>query len=320
MSYRDFSKKPLVDYPLISFDNRYLQIGRQIYEEAFGEVLYHHGVKGQKWGVRHGPPYPLKEKIGASRASNTAKRLGDTLLSVLPGSTAIFAARGAAKRAVALAKLNADDKRRAENTNVDKESGFRLKDREYTEDEDMKMINPGYSQDVYFSDKTTTNNCAYCSAAYELRRRGYDVRAKKAESGHGVSAKDIDSLWKYKTEPKSFDIGVDKDFAGQWQSSLKTRKEAYNEIMEWTKKQPDQRGNFVIRWGYTGHSMAYEIKNGKLSIRDCQSSQYYADGGSCIRELFSAREGFGNWSATNVAFRRTDDAIPDWKKLKGLVE
>jgi hypothetical protein len=24
------------------------------------DELYHHGIKGQKWGVRHGPPYPLK--------------------------------------------------------------------------------------------------------------------------------------------------------------------------------------------------------------------------------------------------------------------
>lgn len=24
--------------------------------------LYHHGIEGQKWGVRNGPPYPLKEK------------------------------------------------------------------------------------------------------------------------------------------------------------------------------------------------------------------------------------------------------------------
>lgn len=24
-----------------------------------GNELYHHGIKGQQWGVRHGPPYPL---------------------------------------------------------------------------------------------------------------------------------------------------------------------------------------------------------------------------------------------------------------------
>ena len=24
------------------------------------EILYHHGVKGQQWGVKHGPPYPVR--------------------------------------------------------------------------------------------------------------------------------------------------------------------------------------------------------------------------------------------------------------------
>lgn len=24
--------------------------------------IYHHGVQGQKWGIRNGPPYPLKRK------------------------------------------------------------------------------------------------------------------------------------------------------------------------------------------------------------------------------------------------------------------
>lgn len=31
--------------------------------------LFHHGVKGQKWGIRNGPPYPIKRnvvKIGES--------------------------------------------------------------------------------------------------------------------------------------------------------------------------------------------------------------------------------------------------------------
>lgn len=36
--------------------------------------LYHHGVEGQKWGVRNGPPYPLKEslstRVGRKRAQN----------------------------------------------------------------------------------------------------------------------------------------------------------------------------------------------------------------------------------------------------------
>ncbi len=34
-------------------------------------VLYHHGIKGQKWGVRNGPPYPLDTP--KNRAMRTAK-------------------------------------------------------------------------------------------------------------------------------------------------------------------------------------------------------------------------------------------------------
>jgi hypothetical protein len=26
------------------------------------EVIHHIGVKGMKWGVRNGPPYPIKNK------------------------------------------------------------------------------------------------------------------------------------------------------------------------------------------------------------------------------------------------------------------
>ncbi len=35
--------------------------------------LAHHGVKGQKWGVRHGPPYPLKDGRSRGRAKSTPR-------------------------------------------------------------------------------------------------------------------------------------------------------------------------------------------------------------------------------------------------------
>lgn len=28
--------------------------------ELWREELYHHGIEGQRWGIRNGPPYPLK--------------------------------------------------------------------------------------------------------------------------------------------------------------------------------------------------------------------------------------------------------------------
>lgn len=35
-------------------------------KEALNNDLYHHGIKGQKWGVRNGPPYPIKRLTNAA--------------------------------------------------------------------------------------------------------------------------------------------------------------------------------------------------------------------------------------------------------------
>lgn len=44
---------------------------------------------------------------------------------------------------------------------------------------DIKRINPGYST----SNSGSTKNCGNCMMAFEMRRRGYDVKAKFNESG-----------------------------------------------------------------------------------------------------------------------------------------
>lgn len=42
------------------------------------EILCHHGIDGQKWGVRHGPPYPLKRSLSQRirKRSDEKKRRG----------------------------------------------------------------------------------------------------------------------------------------------------------------------------------------------------------------------------------------------------
>lgn len=31
--------------------------------EYYLNSISHHGVMGQKWGVRNGPPYPIEDKV-----------------------------------------------------------------------------------------------------------------------------------------------------------------------------------------------------------------------------------------------------------------
>ena len=44
--------------------------------EALSEILEHHGIDGQKWGVRNGPPYPLdRQKNKKSSIQDKAKQV-----------------------------------------------------------------------------------------------------------------------------------------------------------------------------------------------------------------------------------------------------
>lgn len=60
-------------------------------------TLYHHGILGQKWGKRNGPPYPLKESkhSKAEKDAQNNRVSKETLKKVLLG-TAIFAGVGGA--------------------------------------------------------------------------------------------------------------------------------------------------------------------------------------------------------------------------------
>lgn len=51
---------------------------RYRYTESY--ELYHHGKKGQKWGVRNGPPYPLDKQKYFTKSSSYV-RLGSKVIS-----------------------------------------------------------------------------------------------------------------------------------------------------------------------------------------------------------------------------------------------
>lgn len=74
------------------------------YEDSYSLELYHHGIRGQRWGRRNGPPYP----IDAADHSAAEKKAGwrKSLASAARGaaSGAVAAVRGTARGAVKTAK------------------------------------------------------------------------------------------------------------------------------------------------------------------------------------------------------------------------
>lgn len=282
------------------------------------DELYHHGIKGQKWGVRRGPPYPLgtkksssKKTIDQGKTFKKAKSAVGQILRIIPSPVSLLLNVSDSMKhdkmvRKAKERLDADNKRREENKKIDKETGLRLKQEECTDEEDVSRINPSYLNTPLYADFGTNMNCAFASAAYEIRKRGFDVRAKLAnDEKPGMSRNEIHDLWKLKDPPKTFGDNL----------SSKT-KNTYKEIQSWIKEQPDQRGNFSIQWGYLGgHSMSYEINKGSLIIRDCQSGKIYKNQKKIFEDFFSCMN-----RGVNVEFTRTDNAEPNWKKLKEVIE
>ena len=146
--------------------------------------------------------------------------------------------------------------------------GLNLKTSATTLDEDQKLINPNYSPDSKYDE-----NCAFCSIAYDLRRRGYDVVAKPEITKYGNSGttnlSNVDMAKLYNTEPTSVSYLADKhgysnDFVGQ-------SKATEAEILSYGE---GATGFLNVSWSSGGgHSVAWEVENGKVVVRDCQTNK-----------------------------------------------
>lgn len=53
------------------------RIKEKLSANVSSEELMHHGIKGQKWGVKNGPPYPLKSDSNSSNIVSEAIRSGE---------------------------------------------------------------------------------------------------------------------------------------------------------------------------------------------------------------------------------------------------
>ena len=284
------------------------------YTESY---LAHHGIKGQRWGVMNGPPYPLgraahnrvvagkntdTKKVNSDKASTASRSASlidkyaskvrnKEMAGVGEAAIAYLAAYAIAIAAIKI-KVEQDYKNDIKENVETNVSNIQKKIKgKHSPDDDQKAINPDFADAFDFGARV---NCTMCSAAYELRRRGYDVVAQKTEKGR--KPKDAAS-W----------FGIEEKKIPKY----KTRRDFIKAI----RNEPDgSRGlTFTAVSPFNSHHcMIWEKENGKVMIRDAQSNTKYD---SIVSSIIST-----NGSGIPYRYFRTDNATINWDAIRDAVK
>lgn len=178
---------------------------------------------------------------------------------------------------------------------VDKKTGFHLKAKGSSKEDDLRDTNPSYGQ----IDGTGKMNCYACTLAYDLRRRGYDVNA--VEDGNGASMGTITSFYK---NPKMTYVGRDNTPKLSSNSSYRVTSELKDSLM---KEPSGSRGYLCLDWAVgSGHAVAYEREGDKVYIYDAQCGERVDI------------EKYGDLASSAVCFR-TDNLEIDTDEAKKVV-
>lgn len=217
-------------------------MGRYFIGENPSHYLSHSGRLGQRWGVRNGPPYPLNRET-VSRAYGGDMKYGRFAFSRAKDRDRAY------KNGLAIAK-----------DQNDKEI-----------EQAVKLCNPKRKGDKY-----RDYNCGYCTIAYDMRRRGYDVIAADK---YLIANKDY--LKAYSNLKLDDTTGFSLFKGEHFNSVSKPTKERSNEIYKWAnselKKQGiGARGMFNITFGDdVGHALNYEVTKSGVKLIDAQSGDIY---------------------------------------------
>lgn len=257
------------------------------------EELYHHGILGQKWGQRNGPPYP----IAPSNHSASEKKKGyyksikgysDTKGTVHHYSPIFAQAEDVyfkeresrvfpdgRKIYPAIGEVISDFERAGKGNPYPGPKGF---------DGLYDRVNPNYGE------PGTTNNCPFVGAAMEIASRGYKVVARRSLGGASAGV-------------------FEKWFKGAQNEHCDTFEEMKQDILA------DGDGSSGVLQGFFGaglgsgqggHTLHWRNERGRIIVAD----------GQCHEEMdfdeIVNRYGFNPGECIRT---RLDTCEPDWERI-----
>lgn len=261
------------------------------------KTLMHHGIPGQKWGKRNGPPYPLSPEISRQvRISRAHTNRENPDVKYTRKNSSLIAGQPPPEKLEDLQR---------------KQTDFSI-----LEDcMEVNNINERSRQGRVF-------NCQNCSVAYEMRRRGYDVAARLMDDGSNVFSPEkrfkdgkftlVDVKDLEKSYPKSDDFNEDPRAAFAKARSI--AEEGFSRFATTLSHEPPgSRGIAVVGWLRNAvdignrtsyyHAFNYEIgKDGKPTLLDCEGIRHKDEAIQNVSRTYTHTIDFREYS-----YMRTDN-------------
>ena len=248
------------------------------YKIIYSNHLSHHGILGQKWGKRNGPPYPLgssdhsssekkagwrnslNKENGSKRDKRVSFKLTDKQKKCIKIGLAVGAACLLVYGVVRMSSGSGNGEminllRRGKNKlDLHYKSHLKYIKGEHSRKQDLKLCNENWDP----HDPDMSGNCAKAVFSYVLRRLGFDVTAL---GGKGMSARMIDEVF--------------HGSLAQHDELVLDRSDPKKQISNWVLSTiKDERA--IGYFGYdrvdnAGHYFIWEKIGNKVILRDAQT-------------------------------------------------
>lgn len=199
-----------------------------------------------------------------------------------------------------------------ESTTLKSFSELKKNNTKESNDEHQKKVNPKFNKSTY----DYSMNCSFCTAAYDLRKRGYDVEANPISTVEAYTFDEICSWYKGAKSISNVDVRNAHDATVKSRDDILSKKDMLLKSLK--SNGEGARGHLGLYWlNGDGHDVVWEIENGEAVIRDCQSGKKVemTDGGTGI--VFNM-EGFPPSIVYSYEYVRVDNLEPTEEILRTI--